>query len=160
MRTRINTLLESTEQILTAAAERGRDKLIALRRERVKTARDENGGTYGQYQHSQKARRKKEGLQTQKKDFGFYGTLFDNFKEIDRSITKQRAEIRISFEGEHKRRPDQTSASNLQVAEWLTDQTGRTIIGLSEKERQQIMDAIKTGVMEGIYGSIGKITIT
>jgi hypothetical protein len=159
MTNKITRLLDNYEQILVQAVERGRDKLIELRKERVKTGQDENGGTYGTYQRSQERRRNKENLQTEKKDFGFYGTLFDNFKEIARTISPQKAEIQISFEGQHKRRKDQTAASNLDVAQWLTEQTGRKIIGISKKEEEQIKEAVSKGVKQGIMNAIGKVSI-
>jgi hypothetical protein len=99
-------------------------------------------------------------LQTEKKDFGFYGTLFNNFREVSRSASQSKVEIRISFDGDHKRRSDQTSASNLQVASWLTEQTGRKIIGISEKDRDQIKGAIRASVLDSIFKTVGKVTIS
>lgn len=156
MKSKIDEVQNSLKTILTQAVERGRDKAIELVKKRVKTGKDQNEQAFSDYGKSQKRRREKEGLQTGYKDLHYSGTMFDNFTEVSRTITQFDATISISFAGPANRRPDQKPASNKQVAEWLTTQENKKIVGVSLKEKKEIEEAIKKGVID----EIGKVTIT
>ena len=156
MENKIDQIQNSLKRILTEAVERGRDKAVELVKKRVKSGKDHNDQTFSDYGRSQRRRREKEGLQTTYKDFHYSNTMFDNFNEVSRAITQDSATISISFVGAANRRPDQKPASNKQVAEWLTEQEDKPIVGVSAKEKTEIEEAIKRGVID----EIGKITIT
>lgn len=153
---KIEELQDSMGRILEKAVEKGRDMVIKTLRKRIKAGRDDQGSSFGLYSRSHKSRRKKEGLQTAYKDFHYTGTMFDNFDEINREVTDRSAVIQISFKGQSKRRPDQKAASNLQVAKWVTEQQGKKIIGLSQSEKNDIINAVR----EAFKGEIENITIS
>lgn len=153
---KIEELQDSMGHILEKAVEKGRDMVIKTLRKRIKAGRDDQGSSFGLYSRSHKSRRKKEGLQTAYKDFHYTGTMFDNFDEINREVTDRSAVIQISFKGQSKRRPDQKAASNLQVAKWVTEQQGKKIIGLSQSEKNDIINAVR----EAFKGEIENITIS
>lgn len=153
---KIEKLQENMGTILAKAVEKGRDMVISTLRKRIKSGRDEQGASFGLYSRSHRSRRKKEGLQTAYKDFHYTGTMFDNFDEINREVTDRSAVIQISFKGQSKRREGQNPASNLQVAKWVTEQEGKKIIGLSQSEKNDIINAVR----EAFKGEIENITIS
>lgn len=156
MDNKLDKVTKSLQSILTEAVERGRDKAVELVKKRVKSGKDHNEQPFSDYGRSQRSRRKKEGLQTGYKDFHYTGTMFENFSEISRTVSQTNTTIVVSFIGDSKRRADQKAASNAQVAQWITDQEGKSVVGVSDKEKREIEEAIKKGVIE----EIGKITIT
>lgn len=155
MENKFDEIQKSLKTILTEAVERGAEKAKELVKKRVKTGKDHNEQQFSDYGRSQRRRREKESLQTSYKDLNYSGTLFDNFSEVSRTITSDSATISISFVGPANRRSDQKPATNKQVAEWLTVQEDKRIVGVSMKEKKDIEDAIKRGVID----EIGKITI-
>ena len=156
MRNKLNEIEENLDSILVQAVEIGRDKLIEVIKSRVKKGRDQDNTSFSPYSYGHKRRRDKAGLQTQVKDLHYSDTMFDNFVEVDRSVSSIRAEIKVSFRGQANRREDQRAATNRQVAQWLTEQEGKPIVGVSRQEIAIISDAMRRGITD----EIGKIEIT
>lgn len=142
-------------ETLQRAVEKGRDMAIDIVRSRVKTGTTHRDGSFSPYSQRHKIRRQGEGLQTSRKDFHYSGTMFSNFEEVDRSVTTEGVSITVSFKGAHKRRNDQRAASNKDVARWLSDYEGESIIKLSDQEK----DKIKKAMADEFKIAISNITI-
>lgn len=115
---------------------------VFIVKNRVKRGKAFDDNDFSLYGKSHTKRRRDRGLQTAVKDLHFSGTMFENLRETSRSSTASTARITVSFAGQANRRDDQRGATNQQVAEWLSDQEGKNIIGLSDKEKKQIADRL------------------
>ena len=134
---------EATKRALRQAIEDARDDVIKIVKDRTAKGKRHDGQNFSPYSDRHTYRRKKEGLQTNHKDMRFTSTLFDNFEEITRIETDEKIGIIIGFKGQSKRRKDQGSAGNADVAVWLSEQEGGSIIKLSSAEREAIVDKIQ-----------------
>jgi hypothetical protein len=138
-------------QILMQAVELAAADAVFIVKSRVKRGESFDGSMFTTpYSRSHKKRRQQRGLQTSVKDLHYSGTMFENLRETSRSSTASTASITVSFAGQANRRDDQRGATNQQVAEWLSDQEGKSIIGLSDNEKKQIADRLAVHLVDVI----------
>lgn len=100
------------------------------------------------YSDTHQRRREKKGLQTDRKDLHFSGTLLNSLKEVERKENGDSIEIGINFSGAAHRRKDQRSASNLDVAGWLGEQEGRKILKLDPEDKRRIEQTYKVSIRD------------
>jgi hypothetical protein len=147
-----SSFLPIVEKAVEAGAKKAKELLVSRFKGQGKKY---SGGDLSLYSSSHKSRRNKAGLQTTFKDLHYTGTMFDNFTEVDKTIDANSVTITLSFAGDASRRPDQKAATNLQVAQWLSEKENTNIAKLSENEIQ----AVKQYMISQFGDDISNITI-
>lgn len=113
---------------------------VVTKRIRGEGEHGDGSGFSTPYSRSHTRRREREGLQTSYKDLTFSGTMLDNFKITERSSNAVSARVTLAFQGQSKRRRDQKSATNQQVADWLSGSRheNKNIVKLSRQEEEMV----------------------
>ena len=132
----------NAEMLLVRGIEKARDEVIKVNKSRSQAGKRSDGADFSPYSERHKMRRSKEGLQTSRKDLRYSETLFENLKETNRSWEGSVFTIIVSFDGQAARRADQMSATNVEVAGWLSQQEDFNIIGVSSQDRQKINEIV------------------
>ena len=143
---------DRVDRVLDAAVE----ETISMLRKRVSTGQGADGA-FSEYSELRKERfplhkerRAKRGLQTDRKDFHFSGTMFSSLRETSRRRDASFVEAIVEFTGRAHRRDDQKPhhkgepATNANVASWLGEQErgrsgNKSIIKLTDGEKESLL---------------------